>query len=60
MILDGKSKKINVNKWLTLLIVCFLLNSCAAYKSKKCKCPTFGTNNKHGELILPKQEKKRV
>lgn len=60
MVLNGKSKKIKVNKLLVLLLSCFLLSSCAASKSKKCTCPTFGTNKKHGQIIAPKKIGKSV
>jgi len=43
-----------------ILIVTTLLSSCAAQKSKKCNCPTFGDKHKHAQFYQPKENKKPV
>ncbi len=41
-----------------MIISITMLSSCAAYKSKKCQCPTFGKNKVHGQINVPASEKK--
>jgi len=47
MNLPIKIKKLKTISIILLVATPLLFNSCAAAKSKKCNCPTFGDTKKH-------------
>jgi len=53
MLFNNKSNHNITNSILrlsALLLVILFVTACAASKSKKCDCPTFGDKNKHTQI----------